>query len=103
MVIVRLEVKFRLEKGNEAAEWHRAMHAEGGPWHKKTKGFRIYNSSWSGQGPRIAVEMMFDGLAEWQSARESATPNVTTEEWERYFESHTDDFEWTYWTIEDQG
>ena len=103
MVVVRMELEVRSGKWNEAIALEKANHAEGGAWHNKTRGYRIYGSNWSGKNNRLVVEHMYESLAEWEAVRDEVFASLSDADWERYNEVYTDNNYFSYWTLEAEG
>ena len=103
MIVVRLEFETLPHKVNQAIEAHKSFMQEGGSWHGKTRGYRIYRTSLSGPNNRVVVEMNFENLAEWESVFEEVFPNIPDQEWALYNSAMTGKDHVSYWKLVDEG
>ena len=103
MVVVRLEFETHPRKVSEAIEAHKSFMQEGGSWHGKTRGYRIYRTLLSGPNNRVVVEMNFENLAEWEAVSEEVFPNIPDQEWDLYDSAMTGKDHVSYWKLADEG
>jgi hypothetical protein len=73
MIVVRLEFKINRHHWQEAIEMNKRI-LKGPAWNQR--GFRVASSFWSGEQFRLMVDLMYESLADWESAQSEAFDKI---------------------------